>query len=121
MKMLRIYSFIIIFFCLFSSSYRVRSFIINEIDNKQKEIDDFIELFIYKLLGYSKFIETNQNNMLDLQVVEYNPNLNENIKEIVEKGENIINISEKNEYKKTGYIKQVQLILLSNFLTDYTE
>ena len=93
--------------------------IITEIENKQKAIDDFIELFAYKLLGYSIFNEINENNMFELQVVEYNPNLNENIQEIVEKGENIIDIRENNEYIKTGYIKQAQLIPLSNFLTDY--
>ena len=95
--------------------------IITEIENKQKAIDDFIELYAYKLLGYSIFNEINENNMFELQVVEYNPNLNENIQEIVEKGENIIDIRENNEYKKTGYIKQAQLIPLSSFLTDYNK
>ena len=95
--------------------------ILAEKENKQEAIDNIIELYTYKLLGYSIFSEINENNDFELEVVEYNPNSNNNIQEIVDKGENIIDIREKNEILKTGYIKQAKLIPLSNFLTDYDE
>ena len=95
--------------------------ILTELDNKQEVIDSVIELYTYKLLGYSIFSEINENNYFELQTVEYNPNSNNNIQEIVDRGENMIDIREKNEILKTGYIKQAKLIPLSNFLTDYEE
>ena len=93
--------------------------IITEIEEKQTAIDEFIELFAYKLLGYSIFSEVVENNNFELQVVEYNPNLNENIQEIVDNGEYIIDIRENNEIIQTGYIKQAKLLPLSTFLNDY--
>ena len=95
--------------------------IITEIEEKQITIDKFIELFSYKLLGYSIFNKINENNIFELQVVEYNPNSNKNIQEIVDKGENIIDIREINEVKKTGYIQNAKLIPLKNFLRDYNK
>lgn len=93
--------------------------IITEIEDKQTSIEDFIELYSYKFLGYCIFSEINKNNNFELQVVEYNPNLNENIQEIVDKGETIIDIRENSEHMKTGYIEQAKLIPLSKFLEDF--
>ena len=95
--------------------------ILTELENKQEVIDNVIELYAYKLLGYSIFSEINENNYFELQEVEYNPNSNANIQEIVDKGEYIIDIREGNEILKTGCIKQAKLIPLSNFLTDYDD
>ena len=95
--------------------------LITEEENKEKVIGKIIELFSYKLLGYAIFSEITANNDFDLQVVEYNPNLNENIQQIVDNGENIIDIREKNECKETGYIKNSKLIPLSTFLSNYIE
>lgn len=93
--------------------------IITEEENKQEVIDEFMELFTYKLLGYAIFSEVTAKNDFELQVVEYNPNSNANIQEIVDRGENIIDIREMNEFKETGYILKAQLIPLSHFLTEY--
>ena len=92
--------------------------IITEIEEKQTAIEDFIELYTYKLLGYSIFSEINKNNYFQLQAVEFNPNLNENIQEIVDKGETIIDIREINDHIQTGYIEQAKLIPLSSFLEE---
>ena len=96
--------------------------LIFEEENKQKSLGKIIEfLYSYKLLGYSIFTEITAKNDFDLQMVEYNPNLNVNIQQIVDKGENIIDIREINEYKETGYVKHSKLIPLSNFLNNYRE
>ena len=95
--------------------------LITEEENKQKAIGKIIELLSYKLLGYAIFSEITANNDFDLQVVEYNPNLNENIQQIVDNEENIIDIREKNECKETGYVKNSKLIPLSTFLSNYSE
>ena len=95
--------------------------LIIEEENKQKDIGKIFELFSYKLLGYAIFSEITAKNDFDLQIVEYNPNLNENIQKIVDKGENIIDIREKNEYKETGYVEHSILIPLSSFLSNYRE
>ena len=95
--------------------------LITEEENKQKSIGKIIELLSYKLLGYAIFSEITANNDFDLQVVEYNPNLNENIQQIVDNNENIIDIREKKEFKETGYVKNSKLIPLSTFLSNYSE
>ena len=95
--------------------------LITEEENKQKTIGKIIELLSYKLLGYAIFSEITANNDFDLQIVEYNPNLNENIQQIIDNRENIIDIREKNEYKETGYVQNSKLIPLSSFLSNYSE
>ena len=97
--------------------------IVTDEENKQITIESLIELYsyAYKFIGYALFSEITSKNAFDLQVVEFNPNSNENIQQIIEKNENIIDIREINEFKKTGYVKNSILIPLSNFLTNYNE
>ena len=93
--------------------------IITDEDNYQKSIDALIDLKLYNLLGYGIYNEINESSSFFIQKVEYNPNTKESIKEIVDNGENIIDIREISEFKETGVIEQAILIPLTTFQTDY--
>ena len=95
--------------------------IITDEDNYQKSIDALIDLKLYNLLGYGIYNEINESSSFFIQKVEYNPNTKESIKEIVDNGENIIDIREISEFKETGVIEQAILIPLTTFETDYTK
>ena len=95
--------------------------IITDEDNYQKSIDALIDLKLYNLLGYGIYNEINENSSFFIQKIEYNPNTKESIKEIVDNGENIIDIREISEFKETGVIEQAILIPLTTFETDYTK
>jgi hydroxyacylglutathione hydrolase len=93
--------------------------IITDEDNYQKSIDALIDLKLYNLLGYGIYNEINESSSFFIQKIEYNPNTKESIKEIVDNGENIIDIREISEFKETGVIEQAILIPLTTFQTDY--
>ena len=93
--------------------------IITDEDNYQNSIDALIELKLYNLLGYGIYNEINESSSFFIQKIEYNPNTKESIKEIVDNGENIIDIREISEFKETGVIEQAILIPLTTFQTDY--
>ena len=93
--------------------------IITDEDNYQNSIDALIDLKLYNLLGYGIYNEINENSSFFIQKIEYNPNTKESIKEIVDNGENIIDIREISEFKETGVIEQAILIPLTTFQTDY--
>ena len=93
--------------------------IITDEDNYQNSIDALIDLKLYNLLGYGIYNEINESSSFFIQKVEYNPNTKESIKEIVDNGENIIDIREISEFKETGVIEQAILIPLTTFQTDY--
>ena len=95
--------------------------IITDEDNYQNSIDALIDLKLYNLLGYGIYNEINESSSFFIQKVEYNPNTKESIKEIVDNGENIIDIREISEFKETGVIEQAILIPLTTFETDYTK
>jgi len=95
--------------------------IITDEDNYQNSIDALIELKLYNLLGYGIYNEINESSSFFIQKIEYNPNTKESIKEIVDNGENIIDIREISEFKETGVIEQAILIPLTTFETDYTK
>lgn len=95
--------------------------IITDENNYQQSINSLIELNLYNLLGYAIYDELNENTSFKIQKVEYNPNTNETIHEIVNNSENIIDIREISEFKETGVIKEAILIPLSTFLKDYTK
>jgi len=93
--------------------------IITDEDNYQNSIDALIDLKLYNLLGYGIYNEINESSSFFIQKIEYNPNTKESIKEIVDNGENIIDIREISEFKETGVIEQAILIPLTTFQTDY--
>ena len=93
--------------------------IITDEDNYQNSIDAIIDLKLYNLLGYGIYNEINESSSFFIQKIEYNPNTKESIKEIVDNGENIIDIREISEFKETGVIEQAILIPLTTFQTDY--
>ena len=95
--------------------------IITDEDNYQNSIDAIIDLKLYNLLGYGIYNEINESSSFFIQKIEYNPNTKESIKEIVDNGENIIDIREISEFKETGVIEQAILIPLTTFETDYTK
>ena len=95
--------------------------IITDEDNYQNSIDALIDLKLYNLLGYGIYNEINESSSFFIQKIEYNPNTKESIKEIVDNGENIIDIREISEFKETGVIEQAILIPLTTFETDYTK
>ena len=70
-------------------------------------------------MGYGIYNEINESSSFFIQKIEYNPNTKESIKEIVDNGENIIDIREISEFKETGVIEQAILIPLTTFQTDY--
>jgi len=93
--------------------------IITDEENKNKVIDEFISLNLYKLLGYGIFNEINESTSFSIQVVEYNPNTKESIQKIVDDNEYIIDIREISEYRETGVIEKAKLIPLTTFQTDF--
>ena len=95
--------------------------IINDENNYQQSINSLIELNLYNLLGYAIYNEIIENTSFNIQQVEYNPNTRDSIQEIVDNGENIIDIREINEFKETGVIKEAILIPLTTFQKDYTK
>ena len=95
--------------------------IINDENNYQQSINSLIELKIYNLLGYALYDEINENASFNIQQIEYNPNTKESIQEIIDNGENIIDIREISEYKETGVIKEAILIPLTTFIKDYNK
>ena len=95
--------------------------IINDESNYQQSINSLIEINLFNLLGYAIYDELNENTSFNIQQVEYNPNTKESIQEIVDNGENIIDIREISEFRETGVIKEAILIPLTTFLKDYTK
>lgn len=95
--------------------------IISDEENYQTAINSLINLNLYNLIGYGIYNEINENTSFSIQVVEYDPNTKESIQEIVDKGENIIDIREISEYIETGVIKEAVLIPLTTFKTDYNK
>ena len=95
--------------------------IINDESNYQQSINSLIEINLFNLLGYAIYDELNENTSFNIQQVEYNPNTKESIQEIVDNGENIIDIREISEFRETGVIKEAILIPLTSFLKDYTK
>ena len=93
--------------------------LITDENNYQAAIDSLIELQSYNLLGYAIYNDINESSSFSIQTVEYNPNTKERIQEIVDNGENILDIREISEFKETGVIAQANLIPLSTFQTDY--
>ncbi len=93
--------------------------LITDENNYQTAIDSLIELNLYNLLGYSIYNNIIEDYSFAIQTVEYNPNTKESIQEIVDNGENIIDIREISEFKETGVIAQAVLIPLTSFPTNY--
>ena len=96
-----------------------RIIIVTDEQNKQDSIENLIDLYSYKLIGYALFSEITSKNGFVIEVAEFNPNSNENLQQIVDKKENLIDIREIHEFKKTGYVENSLLLPLSNFLTEY--
>lgn len=93
--------------------------LITDENNYQTAIDSLIELNLYNLLGYSIYNNIIEDYSFAIQTIEYNPNTKESIQEIVDNGENIIDIREISEFKETGVIAQAVLIPLTSFPTNY--
>ena len=95
--------------------------IITDEKNKDKAINQTLSLNLYNIKGYAIYDEVINDISFNPQIVEYNPNTIESIKEIIEKGETIIDIREISEYKETGVIKEATLVPLRSFQMNYSK
>ena len=93
--------------------------IITDATNKDANIEAFLKLGKYNLIGYCIYDDVINSSSFNVQQIEYDPNTYDSIKKIVDENQNIIDIRNVQEYKDTGVIEQAKLIPLPTFQNDY--